>query len=278
MNTNDTKTYATEQGHWYAQTGEPRYVQAKKDGSGVRPTTIADARKQSLLPSVTTVLKAADKPALTQWLRRTAILAALTTPRIDGETEDQFADRVLTVDAESISTAAKDKGTAIHGAIECALTGKDYSEIAKQFMGDFGQDIELFVKPAVEACLKIGNPIANEKVVVGDGYAGKLDTLCFNEETKVFAVVDFKTASKIPKKQYDEHVMQLGCYAAALAKMPEIDGANLVTANIYISTTNPGEVATMSNGTLEWMRAYAEGFTPLFNYWQWKNNYKPTIA
>jgi PD-(D/E)XK nuclease superfamily len=276
MNTNDKQTIK-EAGHWYSQTGEPRYVQLKKDGSGMRATTIADARKQNLLPSVTTVLKAADKPALTQWLRRTAILAALTTPRLPNETEDEFADRVLTVDAESISTAAKDKGTAIHGAIECALTGKDYSEIAKQFLNDFTQDIELFVKPAVEACLKFGKPIANERVVVGDGYAGKLDTLCWKEELKTLTVVDFKTASKIPKAQYDEHVMQLGCYAAGLAKNTEYDGANIETANIYISTTNPGEVATLSNPSTEWSQAYEEGFKPLFAFWQWKNNYQPKL-
>ena len=54
---------AGEQTHWYDQKGAPAYTVKAKDGSD-RPTTLRDARKMNLAPSVTTILKVAAKPAL----------------------------------------------------------------------------------------------------------------------------------------------------------------------------------------------------------------------
>ena len=56
-----------------------------------RPTTLRDARKLGLLPSVTNILSILSKPELTSWLQEQAVMAALTLPRIAGETEDAFA-------------------------------------------------------------------------------------------------------------------------------------------------------------------------------------------
>jgi len=53
--------------HWYrADDGKPQYTVPAKDGS-LRPTTLRDARKMNLLPSVTTVMKIAAKPAINVW-------------------------------------------------------------------------------------------------------------------------------------------------------------------------------------------------------------------
>src|SRR4026207_2033828 len=94
--------------HWYDPiAGEPRHFIQKKDGSGTRPSTIADARKNNWLPSVTTVLKVLAKPALTEWLCRNAATAALTTPRIDGEALDAFLERIMRKDATDEAEKAK---------------------------------------------------------------------------------------------------------------------------------------------------------------------------
>ena len=62
-------TRASESNHWYTRDGEPMYtVEAAKGGQ--RATTLRDARKLSLVPSVTTILNVAAKPALNQWLQR----------------------------------------------------------------------------------------------------------------------------------------------------------------------------------------------------------------
>ena len=61
----------------------------------MRPTTLRDARKLGLLPSVTNVLGVINKPELVEWKMTQAVLAALTLPRLEGEGEDAFAKRVV---------------------------------------------------------------------------------------------------------------------------------------------------------------------------------------
>ena len=61
----------------------------------LRPTTLRDARKLGLLPSVTNVLGVINKPELVEWKMTQAVLAALTLPRKEGEVLDVFAKRVV---------------------------------------------------------------------------------------------------------------------------------------------------------------------------------------
>ena len=66
--------------HWYQHNGAPQYTVKAKDGSD-RPTTLRDARKLNLVPSVTTILKIAAKPGLEAWKLNQMLLAALTLPK-----------------------------------------------------------------------------------------------------------------------------------------------------------------------------------------------------
>jgi len=54
-------------GHWYTATGEARHTMPKADGSGDRNTTLRDAKKHRLIPSVTTLLGMFAKPGLDRW-------------------------------------------------------------------------------------------------------------------------------------------------------------------------------------------------------------------
>ncbi len=47
--------------HWYDRDGKAVFEVPKAKGGGTRPTTIADARKLNLYPSVTTVLSVLAK-------------------------------------------------------------------------------------------------------------------------------------------------------------------------------------------------------------------------
>jgi len=248
---------ASESYHWYSTSGEPRYTLPKADGSGERSTTLRDARKLNLLPSVTTITKLLHSEGLLQWKVREAALAVLSSPRRDGEDLTAFMERVLFEDREQDETAkaARDLGTDIHTAIELALSNKEW---------------DLSLKPFVDAALsevsKLGSPIKTEKVVVGKGYAGKVD-LIVRAADGCHVVVDFKTAKKIPKDSYPEHKLQLAAYAGCM------DEWVTNTANIYISTTNPGEVLTVDSG--DWRNTYYEGWLPLVKHWQWKNHFIP---
>ncbi|NDG03303.1 MAG: hypothetical protein EB119_08965, partial [Synechococcaceae bacterium WBB_34_004] len=81
-------------GHWYTENGESAHVVIGKNGNE-RNTTVADARKMGLLPSVTSVLGIMDKPQLTAWKIEQAIMSSLTLPKEDGETLEEYAKRVV---------------------------------------------------------------------------------------------------------------------------------------------------------------------------------------
>jgi len=120
----------SEASHFYLKDGTPFYEVPYKDPTkGMRKATLADARKVNALPSVTTILRILDKPALTRWLIEQAVLAVLTTPRLDGEVLDVFIERVLLVTKSRTKKrdAAAELGTKIHAAMELAL--KEWSSM-----------------------------------------------------------------------------------------------------------------------------------------------------
>lgn len=249
-----------ESGHYYDWQGEPHHFVPCTTRDGTRPTTIADCRKHGWLPSVTTVLKAIAKPALTEWLRRTAAIAAVTTPRQEGESLDEFVDRVLSVDAEDESTRAKDLGSEIHKSIEEHIAGRLY---APQF--------QPYVEAAMKQVNELGKVIASEKTYVHPfGYAGKAD--CITQANDLITVIDFKTCKQIPKVAYPEAIIQTAALAAALGNT---GNSRIQTAEIYISTTKPGETKLFVQNN--WQdTTYV--FKCAFIIWCYLNNYDPNAA
>ena len=75
-------------GHWYSENGESAHVVIGKNGKE-RNTTVADARKMGLLPSVTSVQSILEKPQLTAWKISTAVESALTLPKEENETLEE---------------------------------------------------------------------------------------------------------------------------------------------------------------------------------------------
>lgn len=253
------RTFSSESAHWYTCDGQPCHEVKRSDGQGMRPTTLRDARKLGLLPSPTSILKTLHKEALVKWLEEQACLAVLTTPRLDGEELDAFVERVLhkekQQDAES--QKARDLGTDIHAGIELSLKGLP-----------FDKKVAPYVNVAVSMAFHFGNPIAIEKIVVGDGYAGKTDLIC--EKYDSITVIDFKSCKKVPKQSYDEARLQLSAYAKALGNT---GNKRIQTANIYIPTTVPCEPRSFVHD--DWLDTFENGFKPLLHYWQWKNDYIP---
>ena len=244
-------------GHFYAKDGTPCHFIEKKDGSGTRATTVADARKNGWLPSPTTILATLAKPALNEWLRQTAALAVLTTPRQDGEDIDSFVDRALSVDANSISDAAKERGTIIHDELEKRLAG---------VCGTYNTLLDEYVNPVISEVNKLGRVVMTEKVLVGDGYAGRVDCVV---ESESITVIDFKTtgAKKLPKKPYDEHLLQISAYCKALGNTGD---KPIKYAVIYISSVRPGEVNVCEGA--DWQDNFELGFKPIMAYYKWSNN------
>lgn len=122
------------------------------------------------------------------------------------------------------------------------------------------------VWPVVKELGEIGAIVWSERILVGEGFAGRCDLCLDLREEGGYAIVDFKTTKKLPKNSYPEHKMQLAAYGKA-------SGLNVTkTANIYISTSNPGEIAVIENTDID--ETYA-AFQHLVKVWQWVNNYVP---
>jgi hypothetical protein len=233
----------------------------RSDGKGLRPATLRDARKLGLLPSPTSIIKVLRAPQLEAWLQEQAVLAVMTATRNPGEALDAFIERVLHTERQQDDQAAKarDLGTDIHAGIEAVLSGKPC----------LLAELEPLVLPAVEKTKSLGRVRSTETVVVGKGYAGRVD--CILEGTST-TILDFKTtgAVKLPAKAYWEAELQTAAYAKALE--PKTALHPIQTAVLYISTRTPGEVSLCVQP--KWENAWL-AFDHLLNYWQISNDYSP---
>jgi hypothetical protein len=221
-----TNTVAQEGGHWYAKDGTPAYTVTAKNGEQ-RSTTLRDAKKMGLLPSVTTIMKAAASPGLEAWKLNQMMLAALTLPRADGESEESFIKRIQ-ADSKDQARKAAERGTQVHTAIE------------QFFDGQINANDLPYLEPVYKAVNDtFGNLMwAVEKSFATDTFAGKIDLHSMDGEG---VVVDFKTkeftSDTLDKVAgFDEQCMQLSAYRTGLKK------PNARCANIFVSVTEPGLV------------------------------------
>ena len=259
--------------HWYCPvTREARHFITKRDGSGNRPTTLRDARVNGWVPSVTTILKCIDKPALRDWITRQAVMAVVTAPDVPGESLDAKIVRVLETERQQDqeSQMARDRGTEIHAAIEALLGGHGVSANILP-----SADILPWVLPAFQDISARGKTLHVEHIVIGDGYGGKVDLIQEAPQDTIW-IWDWKTTKKLPEKgAWPEHRLQGAAYASAFYWGNSEDvSVNIRTGNIYISTVDPGAYVICEHAGF-WAEVYREGFAPLVKVWQWMNNYVP---
>lgn len=242
----------SEAGHWYKRDGSPCYTIEGKNGQ-IRNTTLRDAKKLGLVPSVTTIIGCADKPGLTNWKIDQAILAALTCPRIDGEDEAAYLSRIKKDAAEQAKKAAE-RGTQIHGWIEGSIEGIEPPEEAWPFL--------LSVQKTLDA--ECGDVDFNcEKSFAFNRYGGKCDL-----HTDQY-VVDFKTTEKdlATIKTWDEHALQLSAYDHGIpnGKFPSGRKCGILYINVHTAESRLMWIdpAELDKG---WKM-----FNALLDYWYAKN-------
>jgi hypothetical protein len=238
--------------HWYTRSGEPMYTVL--GSTGQRATTLRDARSRNLVPSVTTILNVANKPALIVWMQRQVLMSALTLTRKEGETDESFIDRVL-LDSKELGRSAADAGTDIHNSIEDFWSGRPLSKhfesvkAVNDLLRDSFGDQEWIAERS------FGHEL---------GFGGKVDLHCPT------AVVDIKTKEFAPGDKvdgYDEHLMQLAAYHVGLG----LEGARC--ANLFVSRTHPGTVY-LKEWTPEEVKKGFDMFLCLLEFWQLKNNHR----
>lgn len=246
--------------HWYSQDGTPCYEQEMVKG-GMRSTTLRDARKIGLVPSVTTILGVLAKPALINWLVNQGILAALTGTRQPDEPDEDYIRRIL-ADSRQQAKDAADEGSRIHDACECAHKRLDYppkyirhasaalAELARLYPGVSDWQAEAsFAHPS--------------------GFGGKCDL----HSPSTGIVVDYKTKdgdfTDGKKLGWDQH-WQLSAYNRGLS-LPANEGAA-----IFISRTHPGKVASF-----QWTKAEIdegwEVFAAALEVWKRLKRFDPAF-
>ena len=255
-------TIASESGHWYDKTGTPQYQIVGKNGK-TRNTTLRDAKEFGYVPSVTTITKLMAAPGLTNWIIDQNVDAALTLPRNEGESLDDFRVRVKQ-DAKEQGQKAMALGTEIHGSLE------KFYKSDKSFNPDHVSYVNAVQKALLDA-YGIRNWEAESSFASKLGYGGKIDLFCPG------IMLDFKTSafSEPSKKEgFDEQLMQLSAYAHGVEEnnldLPTFD----IGVNVFISTTVPGLVKIWEWDKQDMKRGW-EMFDCLRRLWQLQKGYIP---
>jgi hypothetical protein len=263
--------------HWYLRDGRPFHEIAKKDGSGNRPVTLADARKVLALPSVTNVLGVLAKPGLDAWKIEQGIMAALTLPRLAEEPLDAFAHRVVADMGEQVEKAA-DFGSAIHAACEVYALEKQLPEDPRLREHLKGW-VEWF-DANVERVASIEEVFVHHE----HGYAGRVDMVALLRDLG-WAVVDFKT-QKIKRSAkgegkpafYETWPLQLAAYQRAILA----SGAKNVTGlvSVVIDSAQAGPVHTKlwnAECRVESGEGHFGAFLAALELWKYVKGYDPRL-
>lgn len=256
MTTPDTASegWAADSGHWYRPDGSPCYTVIGGNGKE-RATTLRDARKLGLFPSVTTIIRQTAAPGLEIWKQNQVLMAALTLPRRPAEPEVDWLKRVIR-DSQEEGKAAAAGGQRLHAAVERHYRGEmpaeehwEWVKVAKAKIAEkCGADVRFHTERS----------FADR----GLGYGGRLDL--HNPEW----LLDVKTKDDDVEdaKQYDEHFMQLAAYREAAAPRARC-------ANVFIGRKAP-VVTFLEASEADLKRGWAM-FLAMLAFYRAKTGHRP---
>jgi hypothetical protein len=252
-------------GHWYKPDGTPLHQVPKADGKGLRDTTLADAKKLGLLPSVTGITDIIAKPALMNWKAAQVAAAAFENPPNGEESLEYFSERIINASHQSVAGAA-DLGSKVHDALEKLLT--DGPDAVSEAMWPYVEPVVAWKKAAKISYDHIENVLVNTEI----GYAGRCDVLGHDADGGP-VVLDYKTRkTKAGQacKPYDTQGMQLAAYA--VAHYGEDMLPRVKAFNVYISTTEIGRVEGYEHKSL---LPHWEAFKAAAVMWRHIKGYDP---
>lgn len=286
-------------GHWYTADGKPMHTIIGKNGKE-RATTLREARKLNLFPSVTTILAVQDKPMLTQWLINQLLDHCVEYPYNPHDCMIETYRQGAIYNMRKNSRKAADRGTEIHGRLEWF------------FKMNFPilEESDIYIEPAIKCIEKtfgLEGWIA-EATFATNGFAGCVDLhrtgkyiikrkmeqyeiedentgvllglgereVEYKEYIENPIIIDFKTKDKEDindVEQYDDHKMQLAAYHVGL-KMP----SNARRFNLFINV-NPN-LPDERKGECKLIECTdfsrnLDMFSCLHKFWCLKNKYKP---
>jgi hypothetical protein len=251
--------------HWYTQDGKP-FHHIEENGK-VRVTTLRDARKYNLYPSVTSILNVLSKPGLEKWKLRQVTDVAFNNPsvQLEEKTADSYNAKVVGMAFLKVHDAAN-LGKRIHHELDACTQGKECTdnEIAKYIQGflDWQKDKDIKFTDT-------------EVVVVNKehGFAGRVDTF-FQYGKDGIGILDYKTR-KFAKGEkpatYDNEALQLAAYAASYYGEDRL--SSVLAGNAYISSTSPGALFHIYKHNR--LQEDWEAFKALCGVWRYQMKYDP---
>lgn len=267
--------HASEGGHWYDSTGRLVVTVPGSRGQQVEPD-VRHARKLDLGPGVTTIIKAQNQPGLTVYREKQALMCALTTTRLAGESDDAMVARIM-VDAKAAAVAAAERGTAIHAEVESHFRDCPPAHLWSQRA--------LAVHTALYELTggRVDRWHAERPAVSPLGFATKSDLSAempsLPGSSASAWVVDLKTKDGALENEraWDEHAQQLAATRLALhATYPDAGFAAARCAIVFVSRT---EIAARAVEIEEpELQRGEECFRALVRYWRAKNRHRPTWA
>lgn len=186
--------------HWYLLK-EDGTVEAKHDA------TLREARKLLLFPSPTSIEKEVRaNPMLARWLKNELAKAFINNPRMMGEDDKAYAERIFKI-ADTRRDEAAIRGTAIHKAIEDG-------SCSDPAILPFFEKYQLWDSEHIEATYHSELKIADPRI----GVAGTVDRVVQHKRYGL-VIMDYKTQRVRDGKAafYESFPRQLSFYAGAYA-------------------------------------------------------------
>lgn len=260
---------ASESGHWYDRLGQPVYNIIGANGAE-RKAHLGDARKLGLVPGVSSIIKCAAAPALTDWLIRETIKRCGKSAINPMESVDAYVERMQRKGDEGRDTRL-DTGKAVHAALEDAYKGQPVP-------GEYAAHVT-----AARGAIRLAFPGVTDWVVEKSfahplGYGGRCDM--YSPGSRI--VVDFKTKDDFSDPTdrrrfiFRDHIMQTSAYAVGLDGRYGSDvfmgDDGWRTANLFLSLAKPGEVAFFEHSLKERLRGW-DMFGYMLGFWQTDKEY-----
>lgn len=255
---------------WYDKNGNPvNEVPYADPEKGMRPTTLADAKKLNLSPSVTSVIAIKSKPAINQWRENNLLLQALTLEKPKDTDLNEWAKEIVR-QWEEENAKGRDLGSLVHKLIERVLRFQAFDELE---IPDREKYIEAIAKLQTGDRLKDADKLRVEETersfVSPLGFAGTIDFIGYFEGKR--SIIDFKTQSVKNGEVaiYRDWLMQLCAYYYG-AFTPQKDALELI--NVVFSTTKPGEYFVIRWPREEIVPAWV-AFQASLALWTWENKF-----
>jgi hypothetical protein len=245
--------------------GKAAHTQATKTKGAkpTRPTTIADAKRMGLLPSVSAYTRMLAAPYLERYKMLEVAKACYYCPATGDESYDDYARHILEKSGKDGSGAAE-VGTQVHAALDLFFTDREAWLAHPDIQCQDGNIVpaDSFVLPAIAKIDGLGLEVkSTESILVNAayGYAGTTDMVFTHKN--LCGILDFKTKRTHegePVISGDTHCMQIAAYHAAYwgADDGEPIGVNAVGYNVYISTTEIGRVEVVEYSRDELVEAW----------------------